>query len=420
MRLQELKDQLEEIRANKELWHQFAYISREEDYDNKRCALAFLISSNLQDADEELVRFLLENEMESCYMGNSECLTYLVYALAEFRNPANVWLLIQAKFNNFDNYFLVDHEHVFSAGFQVTCDYIEQNGYPDAHPDLRDYIEEVKEKITEEDVQRFWERLLRRKQYIQEENKIVDELELCMLLDEPQDKLVELFEILERDESISLNTLVDLAERIELLDRAIFYQKKVVEQAETKRVKLDAQSSLVKLYKQAKDYIPAIEIQKELVKHADSQWEYKQLIDLYEIVGEFQQAIVIQNSLIYKQKSRLERVDMMLGLVNLYIKSQDYRNAYFLAQRWYRIALRFQDWRSANVFSWELFEQWIQISKGLAENEEPSLAKKSLKKAERIFYLSVHKEDIHYRRLAECSEFLGLQKRADHYHRMTK
>ncbi len=133
--------ELNRFRDDQSLWQELAWKKSEDgkDYhdDNalKRTRVLYALQWDLQSSDEDLLRFLMEEEIKDRnadpFQGSSESLVAGGYLLASFKNPANVWLFVQAKSANFDTHCGFDYKHLLSAGVQATFDYIAQNKDPE-------------------------------------------------------------------------------------------------------------------------------------------------------------------------------------------------------------------------------------------------------------------------------------------------
>ncbi|OJJ18833.1 hypothetical protein BKI52_25005 [marine bacterium AO1-C] len=143
---------LNRIRGDQSLWGELAWKKAEsgEDYFDenalKRAKILFALQWDLQPNDEDLLRFLFSEEIKDRnadpFQGGSEALSTGGYLLASFKNPANVWLLAQAKSANFDTHCGFDYQHLLSAGVQATFAYVQEQENPlkeyfhDFFPDL--------------------------------------------------------------------------------------------------------------------------------------------------------------------------------------------------------------------------------------------------------------------------------------------
>lgn len=126
-------NQLPFIRKDKGLWNQFSYLPMKDadgiDFDKhwiSRYALIIALQYNWTSSDEELLRFIVKNEvlMHGKLSGLYDSLHRSSYLLAKFKNPANVFLFFEAKEANFDTHCGYHIEYVFSAGIRETIDYV--------------------------------------------------------------------------------------------------------------------------------------------------------------------------------------------------------------------------------------------------------------------------------------------------------
>ncbi|TCS95747.1 hypothetical protein [Hazenella coriacea] len=165
MEIKEIQDHLDNIRTSKDLWNEFAYVKNEEAYfedENylKRYALAIELQYHWTPDDQELVRFLMKNEVESQWydgwQGIGPSLVLISYLLTKSKNPENVWLFEEAKWANFDTYCGYDSEFIFSAGVAATCKYLENHEISEEdHPYLFKMKDELQTIYTEKEIDEF-------------------------------------------------------------------------------------------------------------------------------------------------------------------------------------------------------------------------------------------------------------------------
>lgn len=143
--------QLHLYRNNKDLWQDIAYSTTtsesKEGYDytfdanaKARYALLIELQYNLQEQDEELIRYLLIQEIlasERHWMGGAnDSLMLNIYLLATFKNPDDIILFYEAKYSNFDTSCAVGSEFMFYALADKTEAFTE-NSFPEIYDDIK-------------------------------------------------------------------------------------------------------------------------------------------------------------------------------------------------------------------------------------------------------------------------------------------
>lgn len=128
---------LNRYRAEKDTWNQLAWVedrSGEGCFDKneeERTEILIALQFDQKQADEAFIRFLMTEEIKSRkndpYQGCSDNLNRVGFLLADFRNPLNVDLFVQAKTANFDTHCGFDWEHLLSAGVEKTFKQIQQS-----------------------------------------------------------------------------------------------------------------------------------------------------------------------------------------------------------------------------------------------------------------------------------------------------
>ncbi|MBU2984907.1 hypothetical protein KO528_06075 [Saccharophagus degradans] len=133
---------LEEYRINNENWFEVAYkdaISEDrgscDENEKARYALLIQIQYDFQESDQELIRFLFEQEIiareKDEFQGIGSALWLGAFLLAKFRAPADISLFYRAKNSNFDTHCGFDIEFVFWPLKDNTDAYLADN-----HPEL--------------------------------------------------------------------------------------------------------------------------------------------------------------------------------------------------------------------------------------------------------------------------------------------
>lgn len=139
---------LDFYRDGKENWKELSYSeAHSEDrgsYDrNEKSRYAALIELqyNFKKGDEQLIRFLFEQEIvareNDSFQGIGDALWLGAYLLAKFRKPEDIPLFHRAKFANFDTGCGFDREFIYCALREETEDYVFKN-YPEIYEDIKD------------------------------------------------------------------------------------------------------------------------------------------------------------------------------------------------------------------------------------------------------------------------------------------
>ncbi|WP_028777379.1 hypothetical protein [Shimazuella kribbensis] len=269
MEIKDIKNHFNHIRKSKEMWNEFVFVySENDDFGDanylKRYALAIELQYSGNSHDKELVKFLMEQEIENRmnapYQGIGESLNILSYLLAKFREPENVWLFEKAKCANYDTYCGYSSEFIFSAGVEATCDYLENQTITEDHLYLFKNKDKLREIYTENEIEEFSE-------WMKEEFPDRIEVEETTTLfsraiefgDEEEGK--RLFRLLE-EEQLDAQTLYHYAKDIKDYEKSIYYQSKHLEKAKSAQDKVSSLRSISILYCLSNDYIRAFETAK--------------------------------------------------------------------------------------------------------------------------------------------------------------
>ena len=138
MEIYEIPEKLQMIKGTKSLWGSFAYKKCKDvyGYDSnglRRYALIIQLQNDktVSEEDKEFLEFLMHQEIgmhrNHPYQGVYESMDILAYLLAKFKDVNHIALFEQAKLCNFDTYYGVDTEYLFSAGIEETIRYVEEN-----------------------------------------------------------------------------------------------------------------------------------------------------------------------------------------------------------------------------------------------------------------------------------------------------
>ena len=163
--------QLPSYRNNKSIWQDLAYSAStsesKQGYDynfdanaKNRYALLIELQYNLQKEDEELIRYLLIQEIlasETHGMGGaSDSLMLNIYLLATFKNPDDIILFYKAKYSNFDTSCAVGSEFMFYALADKTEAFTEKN-FPEIYDDIKGLYSRF---YSESALSEWWHNLL--------------------------------------------------------------------------------------------------------------------------------------------------------------------------------------------------------------------------------------------------------------------
>lgn len=265
MDIHKIKENFDYIRSSPHLWEEFAFEESEHDEQNpsnhsiKRYALAIQLKYHWRPSDEEFVNFLYHQEIKHCrkspYGGYDSCFMILTDVLTQFRNPENLWLFLEAKFANYDTYFHIDPEHIYSAGYKKTCDYLTRCEEQENYLDHKEYLAEIQERISESSLEKLWDRISYRFEVKKEEDESIHtRFHRAVVFEAPLSEIQDLFRQIERDPDESASSLVLRAIDAKLYDRAVFYQSKIVHQTKSRWDRVSALEKLSKIYCLADDY----------------------------------------------------------------------------------------------------------------------------------------------------------------------
>jgi len=272
--------ELNRIRSNKVLWEELTWKKAgdgEEYFDKnatKRAKVLFALQWDLQPNDEDLLRFLFTEEIkdrnEDPFQGGSEALSTGGYLLASFKNPANVWLLAEAKSANFDTHCGFDYQHLLSAGVQATFAYVENQDHP-----IKEYFQQFFPdlatcSLSQKDIDQWHQHKQAFYLTTPPENDVKYWLEVALEI-EDMATAQELTKKLETQSDESLDSLSDLKfykEQIEDYAGAIVLANKIL--AKTDNPTLYNYTYLVKLHLKNNDPAAAWQTIQETLKVFDA------------------------------------------------------------------------------------------------------------------------------------------------------
>lgn len=271
MEICDIRENIETIKKQRHLWHEFEY--SEPDHDMKRYALAIALQydQNCQD-NYELIKFLMENEVKSRendpFQGIGDALILLSFLLSKFKDPENVWIYERAKCANFDTYCGYETEFLFSAGVDVTCNYLETSQVTEENQFWYERQGEIRTIFTEEEIAFFVERM--EQCYPDSEANESTRTLLCRAIDfNHQAEMERMFKRFEDENKADTDALYYFAKDIKNYDKAIFYKKKILAKATSYWEKVSALHDLANLYCLKTEYGNAFEIAKKWHKILD-------------------------------------------------------------------------------------------------------------------------------------------------------
>lgn len=258
MELNEIRDNLNNIREDKELWSEFKYSS--VDNYSKRYALAIELQYDLLPNDKELIKFLMENEIESRandpFQGIGEALNLLSYLLASFRDPKNVWLFEKAKCANFDTFCGYDSEFIFSAGVEATCHYLDKHKITEDNHYLFERKDSLRTIFTEVHISEFFDKMKTNYPESITEESIESMLDRAIQF-ENYNECERLFALLEEQEQTNMEYLFYYAKAIRNYKKAVYYKTKQLETVKDAWNKASSLLNLATVYYLDSDYTNA-------------------------------------------------------------------------------------------------------------------------------------------------------------------
>ncbi len=157
---------LDSYRKEKQNWKEFSYFeakSKErgkfDKNEKQRYAILISLQYDFQESDEELIRFLFEQEIiareNDDFQGIGNALRLGAYLLAKFKNPKDIPIFYRAKFANFDTGCGFDREFIYFALKEQTEEYVLHN-----HSDLYNEIKgDFSSMSLSENIDIWWEKL---------------------------------------------------------------------------------------------------------------------------------------------------------------------------------------------------------------------------------------------------------------------
>src|SRR5690606_38134715 len=132
---------LREVRASREAWALFRPVvvdgprGAHDERALDRMQLAWALQYDARPSDEELVRHVLEAEVEwrerDPWQGVGETLEIVAWLVARQRRVEDVWMLARAKAANFDTACGFDREHLLAAGVTRPLRYVRGSERPE-------------------------------------------------------------------------------------------------------------------------------------------------------------------------------------------------------------------------------------------------------------------------------------------------
>lgn len=134
-------------RKEKQSWAELAYCEATDkdrgsfDHNEKRRYAIFIaLQYDFREEDEELIRFLFEQEViareNDSFQGIGKALWLGAFLLARFNNPSDIPLFYRAKHSNFDTGCGFDKEFIYTALREKTEEYVLKN-YPELYVDIK-------------------------------------------------------------------------------------------------------------------------------------------------------------------------------------------------------------------------------------------------------------------------------------------
>lgn len=253
--------QLPSYRNNEVMWQNLAYspsvLTSDDGYEcncdvnaKARYALLIELQYDLQIQDENLVRYLLKQEIlasENNSMGGvSDSLILNAYLLVGFKNPNDIILFYSAKNSNFDASFVIDNEFMFYALKDKTETFIKKK-FPEIHNDLKEIYSQY---YCDDALEEWW---------------------VHLSSDYPKQE--------------SNEDLYDLYQRSVYFKDYELAKKYLEAWNEVTPDSINKKSTLKYAYIELKEYSQVIELLKEELATSDSHWDsvscYSDLLDFY-------------------------------------------------------------------------------------------------------------------------------------------
>ncbi|SCW68500.1 hypothetical protein SAMN04487970_102850 [Paenibacillus tianmuensis] len=355
MEAKDVRRNIDKIRSSRDLWKEFEYQDPDVNYF-KRYAAAVAIQYDWKPEDYDLIKFLMENEVESRihdpYGGCGDSLTLISYLLAKFRRPENVWLFEKAKSANFDTHCAYFDECIFSAGVELTCKYLEGFELTETNTYLFEHKDQLNSLFSEQDIGDYFHRMTLWFPDSMEKEKTESLLIKAIDFDDLEEA-ERLFDILEKQAEPDVQTLYYRAKELKKYEKAIFYKQKELELTTDARDKVSFILDITELHILNNDYMKAFESAQSwerLLTQFDS-WQYTGL-----------------------GRSMSESwFDICLG----FYKEKDIISA--------QLCYRNGDWmiRTTNNFSLNVLEKALACSKAVRDEKGIRFYKKIVKKEQR-------------------------------------
>lgn len=148
-----MNDHLDSYRKDPSKWQENAYsegnsekFGRYDKHEKTRYATLLAIQYDFQERDEDLIRYLFEQEIlareNDSFQGIGEALWLAAYLLATFKRADDIPLFYRAKFANFDTSCGFDREFMYLALRENTEEFVHKN-YPELYNDMKDSFDSM-------------------------------------------------------------------------------------------------------------------------------------------------------------------------------------------------------------------------------------------------------------------------------------
>lgn len=285
---EELLNKLVRIRNNKTEWEKLKNSPKQnpDEYEDSnyqnREEILIALQFHRKDKDEELIKFLFEEEIKDRrkdpFQGNTESLNRAGHLLATFKKPKYVWLFLKAKNANFDTHCGFDWEHILSAGVKKTFEYVEKSNQSEKE-DFYEFFPNEKEcELSESDITQW------------HQNKSID------FPNNPNEEDIEFW--------------IDIALSISNTEEA----KRLINKFESHVNKNEESLRALKYYKgRIKDFAGQIEIIEQLIKKP--YYEHNIIADYFEL-----SKVYLENNQAKKSWETIQTAIEKCDLSNKYMK----------------------------------------------------------------------------------------------------
>ncbi|WP_103107364.1 hypothetical protein [Brevibacillus reuszeri] len=281
MEIYEIPEKLLLIKRTKSLWSSFAYKKCKDvyGYDSsglRRYALIIQLQHDktVSEEDKEFLEFLMHQEIgmhrNHPYQGAYESMDILAYLLAKFKDVNHIPLFEQAKLCNFDTYYSVDTEYLFSAGIEETIRYVEENDLYRTSSYFQELEDEIRTLFTAEYLEKWLQSKVRKYPANQEDESIYTLMDRAIVFGELVEakRLLEQLEASLGSEKNDYSYLYYRCKELEEYDKALFYLNKLIpfQEAASDQVSLSLRFAEIYMSKQEWDqaFASVKECQQEL------------------------------------------------------------------------------------------------------------------------------------------------------------